>query len=136
MTKYSSLFLFICAVLLSASCSKKHSSLNSSSPDSAYNNRTLFYLQDNFTFTFYVYALSTGTWQDTLSAPGPYTVLAAENSGFQSNNWNLYSYAYIPEDWSPTYLGAAMQYSIMDGRYSMDSLPIGDNQVLPASQGF
>lgn len=131
--------LFICLLLGGfelESCSKHPSGQSSLTADSLYGTRSLFVLQDNFTFSSYYYILGLTNWTDTLSAPGPYTVLVPENAGFYSNGWEIYDIGEVPYFWTPSYINDFIRYSIVNGRYSMDSLPLGDNQVLPASQGF
>ena len=119
-----------------ASCSKSHPLSSQAVPDSTYNARLAFVIQDNFSFSIYSYGLTITNNFNTLSQAGPFTVLVPADVGFQAEPWGVYSYPYLPAYFTPLYLQDFFRYTILPGRFSMDSLPLGHNEIIPAADSF
>lgn len=129
--------LLICAGTTSCTKTIGVSPQAQAAADSVYSNRLQFVVTDNFTFTLYYTGLGFIGLQDTLAQPGPFTVLAPANSGFNNPAyWYIYSAANIPYFWTTAYIQDFFRYTVLDGRYSIDSMPLGDNQQLPTPGGF
>lgn len=123
-------------LLGAASCTKDHPMAAQTLTDSVYNNRLQFLIQDNFTFSTYFTGLQSTLMADTLEQGGRFTALVSGNSGFSASPWGVPSATYILSNWTQTYAEDFFRYSILDGSYSMDSLPLGDDQELPTVGGF
>jgi uncharacterized surface protein with fasciclin (FAS1) repeats len=129
--------LCIGAVGASFSSCKKTMAVSSAVPDSVYYGRLQFVIQDNATFSYFTLGYQTGGWLDTLGQPGPYTVVLPDNdafsAGYQDASYSTQNFSsffgsisYANSNLIP-YLGN----SILKGRISFRSLPLGDNQPLP-----
>jgi uncharacterized surface protein with fasciclin (FAS1) repeats len=109
-----------------------------SAQDSTYYGRLSFVIKDNATFSNYYSALQQTGYLDTLSAPGPYTVLLPNNDAYKAG------YASSPSGgdlstfiWSIglPLLSPYVSYDILRGKFALRSLPLGDNQELPSIMG-
>ncbi|TDW97240.1 fasciclin domain-containing protein [Dinghuibacter silviterrae] len=129
------LLLIILGSFGAVSCTKSHPA-SAAIQDSLYGERASFVIQDNFNFSMYSTGITTTGYADTLAGAGPFTVLAPVNTGWAGTQWSIYFIGYPLGTWSSTFLNDIFNYSILRGRYSFDSLPLGDNQPIPTYGGF
>ncbi|MBO9731284.1 MAG: fasciclin domain-containing protein [Chitinophaga sp.] len=88
-------------------------------------------VSSNFSLSLLKYALATTNFDDTLSSPGPYTLLGPSNTAFQAVG--LSSGAAIIR--AGDSIKAMIPYNILRGQFRLDSLPLAFNQPLPALNG-
>jgi uncharacterized surface protein with fasciclin (FAS1) repeats len=108
-----------------------------SGQDSTYFGRLSFVIENNATFSQYYLALQQTGYGDTLSTPGPYTVMLPNDDAykgylaFSSVGGNLSSF-----DWSiGKPLAPYVAYDIVRGKIPLRQLPLGDNQPLVSIMG-
>jgi uncharacterized surface protein with fasciclin (FAS1) repeats len=127
--------LCILGVWTSLPSCKKTNTATSATSDSVYYGRLQFVIQDNASFSYFTSGYQIGGWLDTLGQAGPYTLALPNNDAFAegysssaTQNFSAF-FASLSNDKSKLipYLGN----SILKGRVSFRSLPLGDNQPLP-----
>ena len=108
--------------------------------DSTYYGRLPFVIKDNSTYSDYYSALQMTGLLDSLSSPGPYTVLLPNNDAFNggygqftNDGASLLDY-FILSVGQPA-LPGYISYTILGGSHNLQTLPLGDNQELTSIQG-
>jgi uncharacterized surface protein with fasciclin (FAS1) repeats len=116
-----------CAMLLLSACSKN----NNAPVTTSQSNSLMQVVYNNFSLYLYYTALSATNYDDTLNAPGPFTVIAPSNAAFQSAGFNAGTDVIRATDSMRT----IMPYIILRQRLALDSVPLAFNQELKTSNG-
>ena len=85
----------------------------------------------NFSLTLYNFALINTHYNDTLSAAGPFTVIAPSNNAFNAAGFISGAAVIAAKD----SMYAMMPYCILRQHLRLDSLPLAFNQTFTASNG-
>ncbi|NIG55416.1 fasciclin domain-containing protein [Chitinophaga sp. Cy-1792] len=88
-------------------------------------------VNSNFSLSLCRYALVTTHYDDTLSKPGPYTLLGPSNDAFTAAGWSSGAALIRATD----SIRAMMPYHFIRGAIKLDSLPMAFNQPLTAGNG-
>lgn len=88
-------------------------------------------VNDNFSLTLFNYAMTALGYGDTLSGPGPFTLIAPSNSGFNSAGYTAGVYVIKATD----SMSKMLPYCIIKSRIVLDSMPYGFDQPIPSSYG-
>lgn len=117
----------VCAMILLSACTKT----GSSTAVSSQSNSLMQVVYNNFSLYLYYTALSATNYNDTLNAPGPFTVVAPSNTAFQSAGFTAGTDVIRATD----SMRVMMPYLILRQRIALDSVPLAFNQELKASNG-
>lgn len=121
------------------SCTKKY--ITDPVADSLYLGRLSYVMNDNASYTNFYSALKQTGWLDTLSAPGPFTVVLPNNDAYnagynpQIGQAGDLSYFIAGEVTAYLPLSAWVGYDLVRGAVKFRSLPLGMNQPLPTLTG-
>ncbi|HEY8955748.1 fasciclin domain-containing protein [Chitinophaga sp.] len=88
-------------------------------------------VNNNFSLSLLNYALASTSFDDTLSSPGPYTLLGPSNAAFQAAGFSSGADIIRGRD----SINAMIPYNILRGQFRLDSLPLAFNQPLYALNG-
>ncbi|RBL89513.1 fasciclin domain-containing protein [Chitinophaga flava] len=115
------------AMPILAGCSKEHIQ-----PDDTYAKKGIAaVVNSNFSLSLFKYALVATTYSDTLSQPGPYTLLAPSNDAFKAMGFSSGAAVIRVID----SMRVIVPYHILRGTIRLDSLPLAFNQPLGAING-
>ncbi|MEC5145662.1 fasciclin domain-containing protein [Chitinophaga sp. 212800010-3] len=117
----------LAGVLLLAACAKDHVE-----PENIYTkNGIAAVVNANFSLTLFKYAMVATAYNDTLSMPGPYTLLGPSNDAFIAAG--LPTGAAIMRALDS--MKAMIPYHVMKGAVRLDSLPMAFNQAFATMNG-
>ncbi|WP_161596683.1 fasciclin domain-containing protein [Chitinophaga vietnamensis] len=120
-------FAAITGIALLAACTK-----DKILPEDIYaKNGITAVVNSNFSLSLFKYALVATTYNDTLSTPGPYTLLGPSNNAFTAAGFTSGTAIIRALD----SMRAIVPYHIIRGRVRLDSLPLAFNQLFTTMSG-